>query len=210
MAHGHRSDYTVRFADRVAGLEVSAQVKFQGLRVGRVDAMRIDPTDPKRVEVTLSLEAGTALYEGTRAALEMSGITGLKIINLTPGDPRLPKLAVGAEILPSQSFFERITGQAEAIVLKVETVVGNLAAWTGPETRGKVTDVLVERLGSGDREQAARECTESIADMIATEATKAGALPAEEVHEAREQIARTIREWAERNNPRTDGEEAGS
>jgi phospholipid/cholesterol/gamma-HCH transport system substrate-binding protein len=149
-----RDLYTVRFAESVAGLEVSAQVKYQGLRVGRVDAMRIDPTDPKRVEVTLSLEAGTALYEGTRAALEMSGITGLKIINLTPGDPRLPKLAVGAEIPPSQSFFERITGQAEAIVLKVETVVGNLAAWTGPETRGKVTDVLdnVARLtASADR-----------------------------------------------------------
>jgi hypothetical protein len=89
-------------------------------------------------------------------------------------------------------------------------IVGNALVEAQIDLMGKVTDFLVERLGCGDREQAARECTESIAGMIAAEATKAGALPAEEVHEAREQIARAIREWAERNNPRTDGEEAGS
>ena len=36
-----RDYYSVRFKDSVSGLEKSAQVRYQGLRVGRVESMRI-------------------------------------------------------------------------------------------------------------------------------------------------------------------------
>lgn len=149
-----RDIYTVRFAEQVGGLEVSAQVKYQGLRVGTVSAMRIAPDAPAEIEVELSLEAGTALYEGTVAAMESSGLTGLKVVNIRPGDPRKPKLAPGAQLPAERSFFDRITGQAEAITLKVETIANSLAVWTGDDNRKRVEafiDNLTKLTASADR-----------------------------------------------------------
>lgn len=141
-AFERRDEYRVRFADNVGGLEVSAQVKYQGLRVGRVDAMRIAPDEPTKIEVVMSLEQGTVLYEGTTASMEASGLTGLKVVNLTPGDPRGKVLPPGSVLATQASLFDRITGQAEAITVKVETIANQLTGWTGPENRARVEAVL--------------------------------------------------------------------
>ncbi|MBC7792629.1 MAG: MCE family protein, partial [Clostridia bacterium] len=65
-----RSHYTVRFDDDVSGLEVSAQVKYRGLRVGRVERVRLAPDDPRVIEVTLSLNPDVPLFEGVKAQLD--------------------------------------------------------------------------------------------------------------------------------------------
>ncbi len=137
-----RDVYKVRFAEQVGGLEVSAQVKYQGLRVGTVDAMRIAPDDPGQIEVDLSIEAGTVLYAGTTAAMEASGLTGLKVINLRPGDPRGAVLPPGSVLPAERSFFDKITGQAEAITFKVETIANSLAIWTGDDNRKRAEAFL--------------------------------------------------------------------
>jgi len=70
-----RDIYTANFDESVSGLEVSAQVKYQGLRVGRVDAMRVNPKDPGVIEVNIHpaadwprlVELVTAVYEEARA-----------------------------------------------------------------------------------------------------------------------------------------------
>jgi phospholipid/cholesterol/gamma-HCH transport system substrate-binding protein len=133
-----RDVYQVRFTENVGGLEPSAQVKYQGLRVGRVDSMRIAPDDPNAIEVKLSLEAGTVLRQGTTAVLDTSGLTGLKTINLTPGDPRGEIIAPGSLLPAGKSFFDRITGHAEAIAVKVEMVANQLSVWTGEENRRRM------------------------------------------------------------------------
>jgi phospholipid/cholesterol/gamma-HCH transport system substrate-binding protein len=137
-----RDVYSVRFDESVSGLEVSAQVKYQGFRVGRVDGMSIDPKDPSKILVTLSLEEGTPLYEGTEAVLDMSGITGLKTINLTPGDPRAKLIKPGAELPAGESLVGKITGRAETITLKVEQIANNLATWTGDDNRVRIERLL--------------------------------------------------------------------
>jgi phospholipid/cholesterol/gamma-HCH transport system substrate-binding protein len=137
-----RDLYTVRFAESVSGLEVSAQVKYQGLRVGRVEGMRIDPKDPKKIEVTLAIDAGTPLYQGTQAVLDLSGITGLKTVNLTGGDPRGQIIAPGSELPAGESLVGMITGKAEAVAVKVEAIANNLAVWTGDENRVRMERFL--------------------------------------------------------------------
>ena len=137
-----RDEYRVRFSDNVGGLEVSAQVKYQGLRVGRVDAMHIAADEPSKIEVVLSVETGTVLYTGTTASMESSGLTGLKNINLSPGDPRQAVLPPGSMLPTEKSFFDKLTGQAEAITLKVETIANQLATWTSEENRIRIETIL--------------------------------------------------------------------
>lgn len=130
-----RDTYTVRFKDNVSGLERSAQVKYQGLRIGRVEDLRLAADDPTAIEVVLSVEGGAVLYEGTQAVLDMSGITGLKTINLTPGDPRAKAIPPGSQIPTGLSLVDKITGQAEQIAIKVEMVTNQIVRWTSDENR---------------------------------------------------------------------------
>ena len=133
-----RDVYYVSFHESITGLEPSAAVRYQGLRVGRVDALSVDPTDPSAIRATLSLEAGTALFEGTRAVLDMSGLTGLKTVNLTPGDPKKARLQPEAVIPEEASLIGRIGDRAELISERIERVTANLVLWTGPENRVRV------------------------------------------------------------------------
>jgi phospholipid/cholesterol/gamma-HCH transport system substrate-binding protein len=130
-----RDNYTVRFTEEVGGLEISAPVRYQGLRVGTVADMQIASDDPRAIEVTISLEPRTRLYGGTTAELARSGLTGLKTINLTPGDPGAARIPPGSQLEAGQSFMGRITGQAEQIARKVEYVANQLASWTSAENR---------------------------------------------------------------------------
>lgn len=137
-----RDRYTVRFNENITGLESSAPVRYQGLRVGTVETMRVSPDDPQSIEVSLALVPGTVLYEGTTATLQTSGLTGLKTINLTPGNVTGKVLEVDSEIPAGASFVERITGQAEKIAVKVEMVTNQLVKWTGEENRQQFTALM--------------------------------------------------------------------
>lgn len=125
-----RVEYYVSFSESVSGLEPSAQVKYQGLRIGRVDSLQIDPDKPQNIRVVLSLDPSATLHEGTHALLDMSGLTGIKTINLTPGDPARPKIPPGSEIPVQESLVGRIADRAEAISEKVDRVATNLARIT--------------------------------------------------------------------------------
>lgn len=137
-----RDSYWVSFNESVSGLETSAQVKYRGLRVGRVESMVIDPDNPAAIRAELSLKAGTALFQGTQAVLEMSGITGLKIINLTPGDPRGAIIEPGSELPAGTSLVGRIGNRADAIAQRLDRVMTNLERWTGPQNASRVERLL--------------------------------------------------------------------
>ena len=108
----------------------------------RASRQAVSPDDPSAIEVTLSLDPRTRLYEGTEAVLAQSGITGLKTINLTPGDPTRPVITPGTQLPAGQSFMGRITGQAEQIARKVEYVANQLATWTSEENRKRVERLI--------------------------------------------------------------------
>ncbi|MBI5510306.1 MAG: MCE family protein [Deltaproteobacteria bacterium] len=137
-----RDIYTVRFTEDIGGLERSASVRYHGLRIGRVESMRIAGDDASAIEVTLALDPSTVLYEGTRAVLDSSGLTGLKTINLAGGDPRSARLPPGSRLIPGQSLVDRITGQAQDVALKIEIVANQLAAWTRDENRVRAEKLI--------------------------------------------------------------------
>ena len=158
-----RDLYTVRFTVSVSGLEVGAQVKYNGVRVGQVEAVRINRDDVSEVVVTLSLEHETPIKTDTRAVLNMSGITGLKFIELTLGSRESDFLKPGDEILAGESFLDRLSGQAEEIAQKAELVLNNINKMLDEENRQQVTMILgnVELLTG-----AAADLAESVTQLI--------------------------------------------
>lgn len=142
-----RDEYTVTVIGSVSGLEEGAQVEYQGVRVGRVDDIRINPDDVGEVKVLLSLESGTPIKSDTRAVVNMAGITGLKNIELVGGTRESPLLPPGSDIPPGESTLDRLTGKAEVIAGKVELLLNRLIKALDDDTLAHVASIIAQADG---------------------------------------------------------------
>lgn len=89
---GQRSIYVVRFEQPVSGLTAGANVLFNGIRAGTVAAVALDPTNPKRVTATISLDPGTPVRADTQVDITYQGLTGAAAIALKGGSADAPRL----------------------------------------------------------------------------------------------------------------------
>ncbi len=140
-----RDGYSVRFSESnysLSGLEVGAPVKYSGVRIGRVDAIRVDPKDVSTLVVELSLTGGTPVAEDSVASAGSMGITGLKYIELSRGS-RSARIRSPGEIIPAgPSLMDELTDRATAISNKVDTLLTNLNAFTTPDMRARAAGLL--------------------------------------------------------------------
>ena len=68
--------YDIRFESSVTGLKVGSPVRYRGVRVGEVTAVRLDPDNPQLVVVTIEVDSKTPVRRDTVATLEIEGLTG--------------------------------------------------------------------------------------------------------------------------------------
>lgn len=138
-----RDLYSVRYRDvSVSGLEVGAQVKYHGVRVGRVEKIYIDPQDVQVVVVELSLEHATPVKKDVKAVITSLSLTGLKIVELEGGSAAAPALPPGSTIPPGESPLQMITGKAEAVSEKLELVLSNLITLTGGDNQQRIMGLV--------------------------------------------------------------------
>jgi phospholipid/cholesterol/gamma-HCH transport system substrate-binding protein len=90
---GERAVYRVRFENTVSGLLAGAAVLFNGIRVGEVTDLKLDPDDPKQVMATITVVSSTPVRADTQAGLEFQGLTGVPVISLQGGAPGAARLA---------------------------------------------------------------------------------------------------------------------
>lgn len=147
-------EYTVRFSISLSGLERGASVKYNGIWVGRVEDLNINRKNVSETVVTISLKQGTPIKKDTRAVVSMSGITGSKFIELTGGTSDSEFLPPGSEILPGESFMDRLTGKAENIAEKVEILANRLNALVSAENRERIMNTVdnIDKLAISTRE----------------------------------------------------------
>jgi len=96
---GERAYYRVQFEGSVSGLRTGAAVLFNGIRVGEVSDLKLNPQRPKQVVATVSIDKSVAVRSDTEVSLEFQGLTGIASLSLKGGDPALPVL-VGAKDNP--------------------------------------------------------------------------------------------------------------
>jgi phospholipid/cholesterol/gamma-HCH transport system substrate-binding protein len=84
--------YTIYFEGSVAGLSPASQVLYNGIPVGTAEKIEIDPNNPQRVKVTVEIASNTPLKQDSVAELQMQGITGVSVIQITGGTPQSPPI----------------------------------------------------------------------------------------------------------------------
>mgnify|MGYP001569559105 CR=1 FL=1 len=79
--------YDIVFYGPVRGLSEGGEVHFNGIRVGEVTDLNLDPQKGDQVIARVRLNGTTPVRVTSRAQLEPQGITGLNYIQITAGDP---------------------------------------------------------------------------------------------------------------------------
>ncbi len=88
----HYDIYDVSFVGPVRGISEGGEVHFNGIKVGEVTKLALDPADPNRVVARVRLTAGVPVRSDSYAVLEPQGITGVNYIQITGGSPGRPLL----------------------------------------------------------------------------------------------------------------------
>lgn len=138
-----RDIYYIAYEDvSVTGLQEGSAVKYQGLQVGYVSDIRIDPNNIRRVILKVSLEQGVPIKVDTRAEINFLGITGLKVIELRSGSNLAESLPPGSFIPAGRSLTEEITGRADVLTEKAELVLNNLIKVSSGENAERVLSMI--------------------------------------------------------------------
>ena len=77
--------YDIVFYGPVRGLSEGGEVHFNGIRVGEVTDLNLDPSKGDQVIARVRLDATTPVRVTSRAQLEPQGISGLNYIQITAG-----------------------------------------------------------------------------------------------------------------------------
>lgn len=103
------NDYVVVTKQNIGGLNPQAQVRYRGIRVGKVSDIRLDPEDYANILVTISVNSSVPLTRGTVAKLNYQGVTGLAHIllletgkdaeALVPNDDAPPRITMIPSLL---------------------------------------------------------------------------------------------------------------
>ncbi|MBN1480538.1 MCE family protein [candidate division KSB1 bacterium] len=138
-----RDTYYIAYEDvSVTGLQEGSAVKYQGLQVGYVSDITIDPNNIRRVILQVSLDQGVPIKVDTRAEINFLGITGLKVIELRSGSNLAASLPPDSFIPSGRSLTEEITGKAEVLAEKAELVLNNLIKVTSDENAERVLTMI--------------------------------------------------------------------
>jgi phospholipid/cholesterol/gamma-HCH transport system substrate-binding protein len=97
---GERSFYNVVFDGSVSGLRTGGSVLFNGIKVGEVTGLKLNPDRPQQVIATLSVDKSVKVRKDTQVGLEFQGLTGIASVALTGGSPDSQIVAGGDKANP--------------------------------------------------------------------------------------------------------------
>lgn len=132
--------YDIAFSQSVSGLRPGAVVELNGIPVGEVTAIGLDPSSVERVRVTIEVPAGTPIKEDTTASLQIKGLTGGMGIQLAGGTESSPPLTAqpGQEhpVIASQpSAIDQFLASAPELMEGFRVLVGRASLLLSQENQ---------------------------------------------------------------------------
>ena len=188
-------EYVVVAKQNVSGLNPQAQVRYRGIRVGKVNDIRLDPDDYSNILISIEINDDVPLTKGTVAKLNYQGVTGLAhILLLETGknpEPLPPNEADPPKIAMIPSLMEELSESGMATLKQARQLMYNLGDTLGDANRQHLATTLrnlaaaserltptLERL-DGTLARVARLADERTVAGLAAAAQEAGPLLAE-------------------------------
>lgn len=175
--HEATTDYIVVSRHNVTGLNLQGQVRYRGIRVGKVEAIELDPAEVRNILIRVSVDRSVPVTRSTTARLGYQGVTGIAHILLedngkdaTPlagDDGGLPRITMqsslieelsdvgGATLRQARDFLERANlvldddnrRHLAGILANLDATTSNATEVAG-QLRKLLTDENLRLLGS--------------------------------------------------------------
>lgn len=141
------NEYDVVFDDPVRGLAEGGEVRFNGIKVGEVQSLRIDPDNTNRVIARIRASSDVPVRNDSEAQLEPIGLTGVTLIQLSAGSPTAPLLRPNGfgpppRITGRGSQIDIIVARSEDIVLRASEAMASVRDLLTDENIARVTRIL--------------------------------------------------------------------
>ena len=149
--------------ESVAGLNLNAPVKYNGVDVGKVREITLDPGNPERVNLLFAIERGTPIKEDTVAVLKTQGLTGIAYVELSGGarDSAPLRATAGSRypvIRTKPSLAARLENVLTSVLAKLDSTTNNINAILSDENRAAFKSALAD-IAAVTRTVAARKDT---------------------------------------------------
>jgi len=139
--------YRIYFEGSVTGLSRASDVRFNGVPVGTVAQIKVDPEDPQKVRVTIEVAADTPIRRDTVAQLEWQGLTGASFVQLLGGSPQSPMLVYEPggkppNISARRSAVQELVTAAPDLMQRGMQIADRVLAMLDDDNRAAFTAVL--------------------------------------------------------------------
>lgn len=135
--------------ESVAGLNLNAPVKYNGVDVGKVRSIELDLANPQRVNLLFAIERGTPVKEDTIAVLKTQGLTGIAYVELSGGAIGSPPLRAKPgsrypEIRTKPSLSARLENILTSVLTKLDGTSSAINAILGVENQAAFKSALAD------------------------------------------------------------------
>lgn len=126
---GERAQYRVAFQGPIGGLRTGATVSFNGIRVGEVTELSLDPQNPKQALATISVDKNTPVRADTEVSLDYQGLTGIAALALRGGAADAARLPARDGQLPvltaTSSASQDLMQAARDAIRRIDTFIAD-------------------------------------------------------------------------------------
>ncbi len=143
--------YDIVFPEAVTGLNVSSDVRYQGIPIGEVARISIDPNEPDKVRVTIRIEQrdDIQILNTTTGSLEILGITGgafVQLANPVRDGEQLPivfdPLAEHPVIAYQPSSLQSLFTDLPRLIKTADGLLNDARALLDPQNRERIGLIL--------------------------------------------------------------------
>ena len=198
--------YDISFNESVRGLSVNSDVLFSGVRVGKVEQIKISDITPGAVRVRIVISSDTPVRENSLAQLTVAGLTGTSLITISGGTAdsplmKVPENAVGEihfEPSPLSSFIAQapdVLASANLLLRRMERMFSERNAQsltTMLASLAKVSKVFADRAEEIDRMLVSAESAAHNFDLLALSANKAMTTDVKSVSESLTKVVKRV------------------
>ncbi|HEX9906634.1 MAG TPA: MlaD family protein [Propylenella sp.] len=119
----------VIFQDPVTGLGIGSQVVFNGIKIGDVKTLDLDPEDPKVVIAGLNVKPLRSVKADTQVTLGFQGLTGVGYVEMAGGSQQLPPIwetMADPTIIATRSSMQDLLAGARTILARADETLQSL------------------------------------------------------------------------------------
>jgi phospholipid/cholesterol/gamma-HCH transport system substrate-binding protein len=135
--------------ESVAGLNLNAPVKYNGVDVGQVRDIRLDPANQERVNLLFAIERGTPIKEDTVAVLKIQGLTGIAYVELSGGTRDSPLLRATGQnrypLIPTKpSLSARLENVLSNVLAKLDSTSSSINSILSDANKAAFSSALAD------------------------------------------------------------------